>query len=176
MAARRNDSQRADRATAYIQGNTVRRAQALPQEIPRREPAVAPPLAPQKSREERARERERKYHARRNVAQARAITQGYVAFLICAMSFCCGVCSFYLYLQSDITTRLATVTALETTISDLKEDNDALAIRIETLISLEEIKERAASLGLVYPTEEQIFYYSVENNDYMNQYANIASN
>ncbi|MCD8152820.1 MAG: hypothetical protein LUD71_07130 [Clostridiales bacterium] len=150
-----------ERNVTYIEGNVVRK----PQAEPKRRPAV-----PQKSREEIRREREHRMHARRNLERASAFNRGYMAFVTAALAVCALVCCAFIYLQSDITTRMASITALETEISDLTADNEAAESRLETTMTLSEISERAAELGLVYPSGDQIRYYSVKNDDYMNTY------
>ncbi|MCD8150701.1 MAG: hypothetical protein LUE92_14315 [Clostridiales bacterium] len=156
------------RNTAYIEGNVVRRQQAVPQrepEVPKRKPTV-----PQKSREEVLRERERRLHAKRNLARSAAFDRGYLVYLTAVMAICGLLCFAFLYLQSGITTRMSAITELETTVNDLQSENDAAESRLETSMTISEIRERAEELGLVYPSSDQIQYYSMENNDYMNQY------
>ncbi len=147
---------------SYIEGSAVRREQAVPK---RRESVI-----PEKSREEIRRERERRFHAKRNAARATAFDRGYLIFVSAAMAVCGLVCCAFIYLQSDITTRMSAITSLESSVSDIKADNSAAETRLETMMTLSEVSERAAELGLVYPSEDQIQYYSVENDDFMNAY------
>lgn len=151
--------------STYIEGNTVRKQQAAP----KREPA------PRKSREQIIRERDRRLAAKRNRQHAMSMNRGYVIFLTAATLVCCMVCVLFIHLQSNITTHMASIASLETQISDLKADNAAAENRLETTMTLEEVKAKAAELGLVYPSSDQIQYYSVENSDYMNQYGDVAS-
>ncbi|MCD8366338.1 MAG: hypothetical protein LUC83_11210 [Clostridiales bacterium] len=154
--------------TAYIEGNVVRRQQTAPQGVP--EVPQRQPVSPPKSREEIIRERERRLHAKRNLARAAAFDRGYLIYLTAVTAVCGLLCFVFLYLQSNITTHMAAITELETTVGDLQSDNDAEESRLETSMTISEIRERAEELGLVYPSSDQIQYYSVENNDYMNQY------
>ena len=63
---------------------------------------------------------------------------------------------------------------LEKEILNLKNDNDAAQKKISNSIDLENIRQRAMNeLGMVYPQKEQIEYFEVEEDDYMNQYENI---
>ncbi len=173
MARRMNDDN-----PMYIEGNTVRSRQAAPnrqeaapdhrQTTPRRQPVL-----PEKTREEVIRDRERRLSAKRNANRAMAINLRYVLFLTAATVVCFCACMLFAHLQSDITTHMSAITSLETQISDLKSDNDAAESRLESGMTLAEVKARAAELGLVYPSSAQIQYYSVENNDYMNQYSDV---
>ena len=80
----------------YVDGNTVRKAEALPkddrQERLRRE-------------REAQRARNRKI-AKRNQARELRMSRRYVAFLAVAVSITCLVCAAYVHLQADITTRM----------------------------------------------------------------------
>ena len=105
-----------------------------------------------------------------------AMSRGYVAFLACATVVCCLVCGVFLYMQSDVTTRLANIATIESEIADMKSDNMASEKRLETTMNLDQIKNAAIGLGLVTPGSEQVRYYSVENSDYMNQYGEIPTN
>lgn len=87
----------------YVDGNTVRKAEALPkddrQERIRRE-----------REEQRARNRK---IAKRNQARELRMSRRYVAFLAVAVSITCLVCAAYVHLQADITTRMSNISALE---------------------------------------------------------------
>lgn len=155
-----------DRSRTYVEGNAVRREQT----VPKREPAVAP-----RSREEILRERERRLHAKRNRDRAMSINFGYVVFLTVAALICFCVCMVFIHLQSDITAHMSAITSLEAQVSDQKSDNDAVENRLETTMTLDEVKQRAGELGLVYPSTEQIQYYSIQSSDYMSQYSDVES-
>ena len=82
----------------------------------------------------------------------------------------------YIKIQSDITARMKTISKLESQIADLKAENDEAYKRINTAIDLDAIKNTAINeLGMFYATQEQIVYYKVENDDYMNQYIQIPT-
>jgi len=166
MARRMNDG-----TPTYIEGNTVRRQQSVPnrrQTAPERQPVL-----PDKTREEIIRDRERRLSAKRNLNRALSINPGYVLFLTAATAVCFCACILFVHLQSNITTHMSVITSLETQISDLKSDNEAAENRLESEMTLAEVKQRAAELGLVYPSSAQIQCYSVENSDYMNQYSDV---
>lgn len=149
----------------YTEGNTVREYQAVPKQEP----------IPEKSREQILKERERRLAAKRNRQQALVINRGYAIFLIAMTLACVAVCCAFIRLQSDITTQLSQITTLESQISDLKSENAAAQSHLETSTTLEEIKAKASELGMVYPSSDQIQYYSVESSDYMNQYSDVES-
>ena len=99
---------------------------------------------------------------------------GYVLFLTAAVCVTLGVCLIYVQLQSDINGRMKHIASLESEMLDLKTGNEATLRRIETSVNLEEIRSKALNeMGMVYPTKDQIIYYDVDLNDYMNQYQDI---
>lgn len=155
------------RRDSYIEGNVVRQRESVPGR------SVQPA---EKTREQLHQERMRKNAARQNQQRAMAMDRGYVAFLAAATVVCFLVCAIFIYLQSDVTTRMANIASIESQIAKVKADNVAAEKRLETTMNLDQIKEAAKNLGLIMPGSEQVRYYSVENSDYMNQYGEIPSN
>ena len=155
------------RRDSYIEGNVVRQRESVPGR------SVQPA---EKTREQLHQERMRKNAARQNQQRAMAMDRGYVAFLAAATVVCFLVCAIFIYLQSDVTNRMANIASIESQIAEVKADNVAAEKRLETTMNLDQIKEAAKNLGLIMPGSEQVRYYSVENSDYMNQYGEIPSN
>ena len=68
------------------------------------------------------------------------------------------------------------VANLESQLADLRADNDARYKNLTTSTDLEHIKKVAMKkLGMKYPTEKQVVYYTVENSNFMDQYEDIPS-
>ena len=102
------------------------------------------------------------------------MSKSYVVFLTMAVTVFGVFCGSYIKLQSDVTARMKAIAKLESQITDLKADNDEAYKRINTTIDLDGIRNTAINdLGMFYATEDQIVYYSVDRNDYMNQYTEI---
>ncbi len=156
-----------NRNRAYqIEGNTVRRMEAMPDYRQERRDRQ------QREREEELRKRRRA--AARNQEKALRMSKSYVVFLTMAVTVFGVFCGAYIKLQSDVTARMKTIASLESQITDLKADNDEAYKRINTAVDLDAIKETAINnLGMFYATEDQIVYYSVDKTDYMNQYNEI---
>lgn len=151
--------------TYYVNGSTVRQLEAQPVRRER--------IDRTKIKEEQQKKR-RRNAARRNRERALHMSRGYVAFL----TLCVGVVAFaavaLVQTQSQVTQRREHIAALESQITDLKADNDARYKEIVTSMDLEYIKDVAMNqLGMQYATEDQIIYYSVENNNFMDQYSDI---
>ena len=160
------------RKMTYIEGNAVRRMDAMPDdwenEQKRRREREA------REQQERQIARRRRAIARRNQDKALIMNRGYVVFLTMAAIVTCITAGFYIKLQSDITIRLENIAALETTVSALKTDNDATSKRLATSVKMEDVKEQAMDvLGMGYPSEDQIVYYEIDHADFKSQYGEI---
>lgn len=157
------------RTQAYVEGNTVRRLNTMPE----REYGADREI---RERENREREQDRRARraAQKNRERAMQMSPAYLVFLTLAVILTVGVCVCYIQLQSDISSRMRNIASLESQILDLQMENDAAMKRIETSVDLDEIKNTAMNeMGMVYPGEEQIIYFTVDTNDYMNQYQDI---
>lgn len=148
----------------YVDGNTVRRLEGEPEERRRRQL--------EKEREQRM--RESRHVAKRNQEKAMSLGMGYVFFCALAVLLTCAVCVVYIQLQSDITSRMKNISRLESQVNDMRADNDAAIKRIDLSTDLDAVKSAAMTqLGMTYAREDQIVYYSIEDSDHMNQYADI---
>ena len=122
----------------------------------------------------RNRERRRRNAiARRHQEQMMTVTPQYVFFLSMALIITCITVMFYIKLQSDITTRLRNIAALESSLDTAKVNNDAVAKRLETSGDITKVKKEALEMGMNYAGEEQVVYYSIDSSDYMTQYGGI---
>lgn len=150
----------------YVDGNAVRKMEAMPdyrQERKRRQ---------EREQEEELRRRQRA--ARRNRERELRMSRSYVAFLVMAVFVFGAFTGTYVKIQSDVTARMKAISSLESQIADLRAENDEAYKRINTTVDLEHIKDIAINeLGMFYAAEEQIIYYTVENDDYMNQHGEI---
>ena len=102
------------------------------------------------------------------------MSKGYMAFLASCVVLVAVVAGYYVKLQSQVTTTMRQVAALESQITDSKCDNDAKYKTIATSVDLDYIRDVAMNqLGMNYARADQIVYYSVDNSNYMNQYRDI---
>ena len=98
----------------------------------------------------------------------------YVVFLTMAVTVFGVFAGTYIKIQSDMTARMNTISSLESQIADLKADNDEAYKRIRMSVDLDSVREKALNeLGMSYAKESQIIYYTVDNDDFMNQYSEI---
>ena len=102
------------------------------------------------------------------------MSKSYVVFLTMAVTVFGIFAGTYIKIQSDMTARMNTISSLESQIADLKADNDEAYKRIRMSVDLDSVREKALNeLGMSYAKESQIIYYTVENDDFMNQYSEI---
>lgn len=151
----------------YVSGNTVRELNPKPVRREQYRPS-------KEELEQQKRKKSRRNAARRNRERALHMNRGYVAFL----TICVAVSAFasvtYIQLQSDVSARMRRISTLERQIADMKADNDAKYKEVTTSVDLNEIKDRAVNqLGMKYAAEEQIIYYTIDNNNFMDQYSEI---
>lgn len=151
--------------TYYVNGSTVRQIEAQPVRRER--------IDRTRIKEEQQRKR-RRNAVRRNRERALHMSIGYVAFLTICVSVIAFSAVAVVQMQSQITQRMKNISALESQITDLRADNDARYKEIVTSVDLNHIKDVAMNeLGMRYATEDQIVYYSVVNNNFMDQYSDI---
>lgn len=164
------DLQYWENSRPYIDGNAARELQEQ-----RREQVHQQYVQKQEEdRELRRRKRQVRAAAQRNRERALQISPAYVVFLTVTMAMMVVVFGCYLELQSDLNKRIQNVATLETELLNLRNDNDAQQKKISNSVDLDNIRQKAMNeLGMVYPQKEQIEYFQVDNDDYMNQYENI---
>jgi len=136
-----------------VEGNTVRVAQVLPQV---REKEI------RRTQIEAVRERSLSMNLR------------YVLFLTVAAVAVVTICVYFLKLQAISTKLQKRTVSLQTTLKDLKMENDIVYNEILSSVDLEKVRETAIDeLGMSYPSQTQIAYYDAASSDYVKQYEEI---
>ncbi|HJC47874.1 MAG TPA: septum formation initiator family protein [Candidatus Lachnoclostridium pullistercoris] len=152
------------RMAAYVDGNTVRRA----------EPEV------RRERRERPRRQEStpylKEQIRRNQERALSMDLPYVMMLsaaaVCALVICVG----YLHQQSAMQARLDHIETLEQQVENQRAENDTLETRINTSVNLDYIyKVATEELGMVYAGKDQVLLYDQTESEYIRQNEDIPN-
>ncbi len=136
---------------------------------------AAPKLEPEPERERRTRhEQSQSATVRRNQERALQMNIPYVLLLMAAAICTLYLCVSYLQLQSSITARLRNIETLESTVEQLKSDNDALETRINTSVDLDYVyKVATEELGMVYANKDQVRLYNKTESEYVRQYEDI---
>lgn len=150
----------------YVSGSTVRK---LGTEPARREHGRNP-----QDFEEIRRRKNRRNAARRNREKAMSMGHTQLLFLSVCVLISAVFAGLYIQLQSKLAHNMREIASLESRVTDLRADNDAKYKSMTTSIDLESIKEIAINeLGMKYATGDQIVYYSVDKNNFMDQYQDI---
>ena len=133
--------------------------------------------AVRKTEPERRRENRSLSHTvtvRRNREKALQMDLPYVIVLTVAAVCALYLCVSYLKLQSSITARLNHIEALEESIEQKKDDNDALETSINTSVDLDYVyKVATEELGMVYANRDQVRVYNKTESEYVRQYEDI---
>lgn len=143
---------------AYVYGNTIRK-----ETLPKTKEHISQDKPRQTSRQ-----------VRKNRNKALHMSAGYVVFLAIAAIAALIVCTGYLKLQSEITSRSRNIASLQEELADLKEDNTTRYNAVLNSVNLEEIREKAINeLGMVYASPEQIIKYKSPTSNTVKQYEDI---
>ena len=98
----------------------------------------------------------------------------YVLFLTAAAIAVVTICVYFLKLQATSTQLQKRTVSLQTTLKDLKMENDIVYSEILSGIDLEYVREKAMKeLGMSYPDQSQITYYDAASSDYVKQFEEI---
>lgn len=155
----------------YTEGNAARQIEVMPAMPDYREE-----IRKRKQAEEEAELKRQRRIARQKQERALRASRRYAIFLTMGAMIFAVFAGVFINIQSENTTRMKKIANLESQIANLKAENDEAVKRINTAIDLDAIKTTALDeLGMFYATEEQIVYYTVENDDYMNQYIDIPT-
>ncbi len=103
-----------------------------------------------------------------------AMNPAFAVFLAFSVVATLTACTLMLSMQAKVTNQSNTITALQSDIEALTDDNNAYEARINSSVDLEQIRETAINqLGMVYPTEGQVLYYELTESDYVRQYQDV---
>ena len=149
------------RNSQYVYGSAARQPERVPVRTPERRQAPREVERPQ-ARPNRRAERKSQFSI------------PFFMFLMCTMAFCGFVLVSYVSVKSEITATNEQITKLESTLNNMRLENDEDYSRINNSIDLNEIKMKAiGKLGMPYATEGQIVYYSEMDDDYVRQVSDI---
>lgn len=112
--------------------------------------------------------------AKQTRAKKNRFSVPYFMFLMCTIIFCGFVLVNYVTMRSEITAKNEKIMLLESTLNDMRLENDEDYSRIKNGIDLDAIKMKAiGKLGMTYATEGQIIYYTELDDDYVRQVSDI---
>lgn len=96
-------------------------------------------------------------------------------FLVGAIAATLFICMTFLAAQSDVIQMNKSITSLESKITSLNKENNALEAEMENeMMDLEYVYQIAVGvLGMVYPNNNEVIYYNNESEGYFRQYQDI---
>lgn len=171
-------SRRRTSQNMYVDGNTVRKIQEVPERREYRQPEhsarknKAKPEAPQQQTHQ---SKPLSKAARRNRAKASNMNRNFAIFLA-ALGIIIVFCSInYLKLKTECTSKRNQLATLESQLAELKEDNDAYESQVTSSVDLERIRKIAIGrLGMKYPSNQQTETYTTEGGSYVRQYQDVT--
>lgn len=145
--------------TSYVEGNTARKLNVLPdihrEERPKREPTPGKQV-----------HRQPRGMAGMNFATLLVLTVAIIATLY--------ACVQYLQLQTDVSQLDKTIASLEKELAVLSSQNDAAFEAIKPSYDLDHVYQVAVEeLGMVYPNENLVITYQSSDESYVRQYSDI---
>ena len=143
----------------YIDGNTVRRAETVPEELPE---------------EQEQKKQGVSYQVRLNRERARHMSLPYVMMLSVAMAVTVILCCQMLQVSSHTAQTKKRIAALQSSVDALRMSNNAIEDSVRIYTDLDYVYRVAVKeLGMVYPTEEQVIRYNRTESEYVRQYEDI---
>ena len=155
----------------YVDGNTVRKVQEVPERREYRQPEHS--VRKNKAKPEQTKPLSKA--ARRNRAKANNMNRNFAIFLA-ALGILIVFCSInYLKLKTECTSKRSQLATLESQLAELKEDNDAYESQVTSSVDLERIRKIAIGrLGMKYPSNQQTETYATEGGSYVRQYQDVT--
>ncbi|MBR6270983.1 MAG: septum formation initiator family protein [Lachnospiraceae bacterium] len=130
--------------------------------------SAAPVLEPERRRPPVRRKTGKRQATEEGIGKAFAIFLGAMIIMIFASII------VYIKTQYDLTSVQNRIETLEVELNTLRAKNDAAEIRLNKSIDLDEIYRVATEeLGMVYPSGEQVVYYSRSDGGYVRQYEDV---
>ncbi len=143
----------------YIDGNTVRRTEVVPEERPQ---------------EQEQKKQGVSYQVRLNRERARHMSLPYVMMLTVAMAVTVVLCCQMLQVSSHTAQTKKRIAALQSSVDALRMSNNAIEDGVRIYTDLDYVYRVATKeLGMVYPTEEQVIRYNRTESEYVRQYEDI---
>lgn len=147
-----------------VEGTAARKPVAVPVRT-----RTAAPARPAEGAEVSAR-------TKRNRSRALAVSRGYVAFLAVMAVLTVGMCVYYLQMKEMVTSQLESNARLESRLTAITSENDALYETITNSVDWDHIKDVAINeLGMTYATEDQVIWYNIEDSGYVRQFRDVPS-
>ncbi len=165
----RDRNRRRARRSYAVEGSAVREVHPYPSEEELKKARIRRAKAKKRRYERQRMEEARKYHERvqhMNIFQV-------ISFAV-VLTVTIGFCVQYLNLYNQRMQIREEVNALKTELSQITNDNVALQEQIDGTADLSIVYKRAVSeFGMTAIQQNQIYYYTNDNQDFVKQYNSI---
>ena len=120
------------------------------------------------------RKKHRSTHKKGRTSGSTVMRPAFVLFLTAMIALAVSACIVYLELKETITVQLSENEKLESKLTKLRSENDALLENISNSVDWNHIKEVAIyELHMKYAAEDQIVWYNADDSDYITQYQSV---
>lgn len=171
MEAKRKQNYYENNRTSYIEGNTVRKLNHVP-DIRREERSFEEPTP--RRQPERQPERQPKRQPQNHPKTLSGVNFASLLVLTAAIIATLYVCVDFLKLQTEVSKMEKSIKTMEKDLTTLTNENDAAYASIDTSLDLKEVYKIAVEeLGMVYPNNNEVITYQGSDEDYVRQYEDI---
>ncbi len=166
MEAKRTRYQYTENRTSYVEGNTVRQVNTVPDV--RRPERTAPTVDPRREQPSPRRQ------DRKQPRQLSGINMASLFVLTAAIITTLYFCVEYLQLQYEVSRLERVIIAKEESLITSKNRNDAMDEQINSNYDLDYVYQVAVGeLGMVYPNNNTVITYQSSDEGYVRQYHDI---
>ncbi len=140
--------------------------------------SAAPAYAP--VREDKRRYRDDRGYRRERAARTAPVFRSFmnpalIVFMTAVVFAVSVVLIQYVGLQAEVTASVKEIARLESSLSELKSNNDELENQIDSSVNLDDVKYKAITkLGMTYAEENQIIEYDGGEGDYVRQVTQLG--
>ena len=85
------------------------------------------------------------------------------------------VCTVFLQISFRVQQQTYRVAVLQRELNVMRQANNDAQKRLEDAIAMQDVQQKARQLGMDYPKEGNVIYYSIGNEDYMFQTQDIPT-
>lgn len=166
MEANKRRYQYMNNRTSYVEGNTARKVNAVPEV---RRPERTSPVVDPRREQPSPRRQERK-----QPKQLSSINMASLLVLTAAIITTLYFCVEYLQLQSEVSRLEKAIVVKEENLISIKNINDTVNEQINSNYDLDYVyKVAVGELGMVYPNNNTVITYQSSDEGYVRQYHDI---
>ncbi|MDF2541796.1 MAG: putative rane protein [Herbinix sp.] len=164
MEAKGRNYQPNENRTSYIDGNTVRKLNSVPQRQ-------------RTEQQQPVRRTQEQQPAKRRQEQPKTLSGiDFASLLVLSLAIIITVyaCVEYLKAQTELSKMEKDIVSLEASLIVMSHENDALYEQINTAYDMAYVYDKAVNeLGMVYPNHNTVITYEKTENNYTRQYKDV---